>query len=190
MIQVEIPLHGVAIFKRCLPDNVCDSVIDMMTKKGLHREDDVNGSYSRGVKYQARLLHLDGNDNFSLSFKSHINDIVTNYFELFDIDGSREVAEFSKTDFMEYRAGAGDGFKLHFDARGETAPRGIAMIWYLCNVQEGGETAFPYHGINVQPNKGDCLVFAPFWNFAHIGRQAISNNKYTLITFGNRALKQ
>jgi hypothetical protein len=69
----------------------------------------------------------------------------------------------------------------HFPHCGEQ--RLIAVIVYLNDVEEGGETVFYNQGLVVKPKCGRVLMFPTALEYAHAGRQPISNTKYDIIGF-------
>ena len=55
----------------------------------------------------------------------------------------------------------------------------IRYIWYLNNVEEGGETGF-WNDYKIKPEKGKLILFPACWTFPHCGRMPISSNKYII----------
>lgn len=82
-----------------------------------------------------------------------------------------------------YRQGGDEGFQLHFDALGEVANRYLVFLWYLNEVEIGGETAFPKLGLEVSARAGRLLVFPPYWMYQHAGIAPMSGDKYILSTY-------
>lgn len=82
-----------------------------------------------------------------------------------------------------YLPDAGDGFQLHFDSIGEVANRYLVFLWYLNDVEEGGETEFGKLGIRVRPRAGRLLMFPPYWMYQHTGCPPISGDKFILSTY-------
>ncbi|WHZ20409.1 MAG: hypothetical protein OJF55_002558 [Rhodanobacteraceae bacterium] len=82
-----------------------------------------------------------------------------------------------------YLPDAQEGFQLHFDSIGEVANRYLVYLWYLNDVEEGGETEFSSLGIKVRPRAGRLLMFPPYWMFQHTGRSPTSGEKYILSTY-------
>lgn len=82
-----------------------------------------------------------------------------------------------------YRPGGEDRFQLHFDSVYQKADRYLVLLWYLNDVAEGGETAFPQLELSVQPATGRLLMFPPFWMYQHEGRPPLSGDKYILSTY-------
>jgi len=82
-----------------------------------------------------------------------------------------------------YIAGSGDGFQPHFDSLGEVASRYLVLLWYLNDVEEGGETQFCDLGVSVQARAGRLLMFPPYWMYQHAGLPPRSGDKYILSTY-------
>lgn len=60
--------------------------------------------------------------------------------------------------------------------------RMLTLIWYLNDVEEGGETEF-LDGTLVKPKTGQLLIFPTSWYMAHRGRMPISNKKYIITSW-------
>lgn len=56
--------------------------------------------------------------------------------------------------------------------------RVITFLWYLNNVEEGGETGFLTY--NVKPEIGKLLLFPSDWSYPHCGKMPISHDKYIM----------
>tara|TARA_R100001463_G_scaffold2852_1_gene11783 strand:+ start:616 stop:1365 length:750 start_codon:yes stop_codon:yes gene_type:complete len=78
----------------------------------------------------------------------------------------------------------GDGyFNWHMDtshiaARNQS--RCLITMWYLNDVEEGGETEFKHFKTKIKPQKGSLVVFPASWQWLHRGKQPESNDKYIL----------
>ena len=82
----------------------------------------------------------------------------------------------------EYKPG--DYYNWHVDAytHNDGWTRTIACIWYLNEVEEGGETEFLF-GKKIVPSKGKLLLFPSTWNYPHRGLSPIKGNKYIITSF-------
>jgi hypothetical protein len=77
-------------------------------------------------------------------------------------------------------------FSQHIDQRaGGTVTRLFAMIMYLNDVEEGGETEFPSFNIKIKPERGKVLIFPCNYLFPHQGNIPISGPKYIATAFVN-----
>ena len=63
------------------------------------------------------------------------------------------------------------------------AHRYMVLLWYLNDVNEGGETRFPQLGHSVQARAGTLLMFPPYWMYQHEGVAPASGDKYILSTY-------
>jgi hypothetical protein len=57
--------------------------------------------------------------------------------------------------------------------------RVITYLWYLNNVEEGGETEFWGTHI-IKPEAGKLLLFPASWTFPHRGKMPLSHDKYII----------
>jgi prolyl 4-hydroxylase len=82
-----------------------------------------------------------------------------------------------------YRPGDQERFQLHFDAIHHVANRYLVLLWYLNDVEQGGETRFPQLDVTVQARAGRLLMFPPYWMYQHEGLPPISADKYIVSTY-------
>ncbi len=61
--------------------------------------------------------------------------------------------------------------------------RYLVFLWYLNDVDEGGETAFVDIDMKVAPRAGRLLMFPPYWMYQHAGLPPVSNDKYIISTY-------
>lgn len=80
---------------------------------------------------------------------------------------------------------AGEGFYVeHVDANPEIEPhRILALVIYLNDVEEGGETFFRMHGVGVRPGVGRVAIFPAHWMWPHESLVPHSGDKYIISTF-------
>lgn len=76
-----------------------------------------------------------------------------------------------------------DHHAYHSDSCQDNNQRILAVLIYLNNVDEGGETTFLNQGIQIQPVTGRIAIFPTSFSFVHAGRHPISNSKYVIINF-------
>lgn len=55
--------------------------------------------------------------------------------------------------------------------------RHLTFLWYLNDVEEGGETEF-WSKYRVKPQAGKLVLFPASWTFPHRGNVPLSNDKY------------
>ncbi len=82
------------------------------------------------------------------------------------------------------RIDPGQGYGFHIDAGpGGTHDRFLSGLLYLRDVDEGGETEFPFQWLRVTPIAGMLLLFPPFWTHLHRGISPVSGTKYNITNF-------
>ena len=57
--------------------------------------------------------------------------------------------------------------------------RTVTYLWYLNDVEEGGETEF-WGSYKIKPKKGKLIFFPAVWCFPHRGIMPLSNDKYII----------
>jgi len=62
----------------------------------------------------------------------------------------------------------------------------FAVMFYLNDVEDGGETEFLHQEMMIKPTQGTFLVWPAPWPYVHKGHVPKSNNKYILTTWLNR----
>ena len=95
-----------------------------------------------------------------------------------------EVKSLEEFRIKRYEVGGLDRFDEHVDVGSyASAKRGLAMLFYLNDVESGGRTLFPYQDETYIPIKGNVIVFPPTWEYPHTGEPPISNTKYIMSTY-------
>lgn len=82
----------------------------------------------------------------------------------------------------KYKNDGNDLFDTHVDVMDQgTSQRFLSFLFYLNDVEQGGETLF--EGLTIQPKCGRLIMFPPLWMFPHKGCIPVSNEKYILTTY-------
>jgi len=82
------------------------------------------------------------------------------------------------------RVDEGGFYEWHIDTGREPySLRQLVMLWYLSDVEEGGETEFSFQDVAVKPKAGTLLMFPPFWTHRHRGRVVEKGTKYIATTW-------
>jgi prolyl 4-hydroxylase len=82
-----------------------------------------------------------------------------------------------------YQGGHDERFQLHFDAIHHVANRYMVFLWYLNEVESGGETRFPQLDFAVQARAGRLLMFPPYWMYQHEGIPPVAGDKFILSSY-------
>ena len=104
------------------------------------------------------------------------------YYDMMDKRVFPEEHAFEQFRIKRYNNDGNDEFDSHVDVRDyETARRFLSFMWYLNDVEQGGETRFV--DMMIKPKKGSLLVFPPLWMFPHAGLLPVSEPKYIISTY-------
>lgn len=131
---------------------------------------------------------LDITPHADAAFKGYFFEQIGKYLKIYNsrLPMTLQVPEspyLEELRIKRYRAGHDEGFQPHFDAADEKCKRFMVFLWYLNDVQEGGQTEFCDLGMKVDARTGRLLMFPPFWMFQHAGLRPISNDKYIVSTY-------
>lgn len=82
--------------------------------------------------------------------------------------------------YQMQRTKPGEFYTWHSDFGGFS--KGIRLatyIWYLNDVEEGGETEF-FDGTKIKPETGKLIIFPAYWNYLHRGVTPKKDIKYII----------
>ncbi|PHS14771.1 MAG: 2OG-Fe(II) oxygenase [Kangiella sp.] len=176
----------IKIYDNALSDKVCDSLVGFFE----------NNSKDQKVNGQSAYEHLPGSQWKELNLVNYMSeqghqefvDILLKYKAIYENDAkvipnlpySGKLADLR---IKKYEANGKDRFLAHFDAAEDMSNRYMVFLWYLNDVDVGGETVFVDLGVSVNPKKGRLLIFPPYWMYRHEGKVPVSNSKYVINTF-------
>lgn len=86
---------------------------------------------------------------------------------------------------QKYEKGEGGYFHWHSehyphptDPHQDSLHRSLVWMFYLNDVEEGGETEFFYQKLKSKPKKGSLVIFPADFTHTHRGHKPVSNDKY------------
>jgi len=172
---------GIFLFENAVSSENCQKIIaDFYTNEKEHFQ----GKLSRGVNTNVK-------NTTDYYLKGHQQEILTNSSlialeKIVDVrQGLKELNLFcSGMQFQKNEKSKGY-FRWHTDynLNDLTTARILAPIFYLNDVEEGGETEFMYQKFSVKPKAGNLVIFPATWQYYHRGVVPKSNNKYIVTTF-------
>lgn len=182
--------HYVRVYDQALEAAFCAKLVDSFNS--LQRFQQVNGRTLRMGLEESAWTELNitrlSDAGFTGFFRAQIDETLERYNR--DIGLTIPVPnspKFSDLIMKRYRPNLGaeneERFQLHFDAVNHMANRYLVLLWYLNEVQSGGETRFPQLGLSITPRAGRLIVFPPYWMYQHEGLAPVSGDKYILSTY-------
>ena len=168
-----------------IPEDICDEIINIFDssekKSRLERGGYPNWTYlfTQDIENEHKDLInkkiTEQCQNVLLSYKKYLGE-YGNYFNSHDFN-------WEGANIKCYQGGTDDKYGYHADVSSlSTSKRFLAMIWYLNDNFDGGETVF-YPDCKIKPAKGSVLVFPPFWMYPHCGKPVLKGKKYILSNY-------
>ena len=147
-----------------------------------------NGAGIRPGLEDSSWVELDVSRHADEAFRSIFDQQIQQNFEAYKTKLGLKlpispIRKLSPLIMKHYKATASERFQLHFDALGEVCNRYLVFLWYLNNVDVGGETTFPDLGVTIAPRAGRLLIFPPYWMYQHAGLPPRSGDKYIISTY-------
>lgn len=178
--------HYIRVYDADLPPALCERMVQSF--QGLQRFHNPNGRGIRPGLEESAWTEVNVTRLSDAGFLGFFRTRIDAALERYNADVGLRIpvptsAKTSDLVLKRYRPGASEAFQLHFDSIGEYANRYFVLLWYLNDVAEGGETAFPQLDFAVAPRAGRLLVFPPYWMYQHEGRPPISGDKYIISTY-------
>jgi hypothetical protein len=120
---------------------------------------------NRNIKKYLKILNEE--------FNSKRQDVSMNYF------GFDEIS-FDVLLMQKYNKGIGkyvyhNDFSINYDAK---KYRAFTFLWYLNDIEIGGETEF--EDFKIKPESGKLILFPATWTYPHSGKTPISDDKYII----------
>ena len=89
----------------------------------------------------------------------------------------------SEISLRKYKEGEGF-YKRHIDINmNEHILRAFVMLFYLNDVEKGGELVLPNHNITIKPKKGLAVAFPSGWTWEHEVNPVIKGDRYIMRSF-------
>lgn len=147
-----------------------------------------NGAGVRPALNDSSWSELDLNRHGDIATKAFFLAQVQKYHQQYNAEVGLSlpvspVRRLAELIMKRYKAENNEKFQIHFDALGAVANRYLVFLWYLNDVDGGGETSFPDIGVDIAPKEGRLVVFPPYWMFQHAGLPPRKGSKYILSTY-------
>ena len=176
--------YFIQIYENTLEENVCDFLISLFEQFPEKQERVENERKPNFTQF-----NLTENCKVSEEVSQIHNHLIRKtlecrdeYYETIDKRVFPEEHAFEQFRIKKYHNNGNDEFDTHVDVTDYSSSRRfLSFMWYLNDVEQGGETRFI--DMMIQPKRGSLLVFPPLWMFPHAGLQPVSESKYIISTY-------
>jgi hypothetical protein len=173
-------------YENVLDEDICDKIIQKFLSE--------KNTYD-GITFSGLNKSIKNTTDFHLKLKCNDDDWVKYDKILFEalnkcLSQYREkykafqlpYKDLKDTGFQIQRYKKNEGFYVdHHDFSIEKGNyRVLTYLFYLNDVDEGGETDFLFGRIMIKPKIGKCVIFPASWTFPHKGCMPISNDKFII----------
>jgi len=174
--------HTVKVYDDILTPSVCDSLIALFTERSEGHDKIVNSGKPNFTQWNVNTHAAEMVPYLIDRVKVCVEMYQTNLLGLAKY--MPPVKTMEQFRLKKYEPGGEDRFDEHIDvANYDSARRYLAFLFYLNNVDIGGETTFSFHDIIIKPKIGSVVVFPPTWEYPHSGKPPVSGNKYIMSTY-------
>ena len=165
-----------------LDKDICNEIIMEFEQNSNKYPGVTGGGLNKKIKDTTDLNMRNIDNKYDEIFFKSLNDGLHKYNERLITNFDNSFFEFNKiTDYgyqiQKYIKNEGFYNWHHdFSLNRNFDTRVLTFIWYLNDVDEGGETFFLYG--KIKPKKGKFVLFPATWTYLHKGNMPISNDKY------------
>ena len=197
----------VRIYENVLSDSFCDHIIKkfeenpdfhalypktsyetmLIIKGGVEKlKGHIGSKYTKEMYFNSNSEELKYEDTY---VSQQLGRYLIKYFNELDLSGDiNELIGNSDSGYQMQKYIKNEGrYIFHNDFsvkternndRNQIGYRTVTFLFYLNDVEEGGETTFPE--FKVKPKKGSLLLFPATWNYVHSANIPKSNDKYII----------
>jgi len=181
MVELNDFIH---VYENALESDICDfliSLFEQVSDKHERHDNEGKPNFTQFNLTEYRELAPEVNQVHNCIIKKMF-EYRDQYYEFTDRRVFPEENAFEQFRIKNYVPGGDDRFDTHVDVTNhESARRFLSFMWYLNDVESGGETIFK--DLSVQPKKGTLLIFPPLWMFPHKGNSTLSGPKYIMSAY-------
>jgi hypothetical protein len=174
----------IQIYDNILSKDICDSLISFFEENVDKQEKIDNNGCPTFTQINFTENHKKDKKIEELHKKvlSKVLEYKKKYYEYIDLRCFPEQNTFEQFRIKRYENNQNQFFDTHVDVKDySSARRYLSFLFYLNDVDEGGETIF--EGIKISPKCGRMIIFPPMWMFPHKGCIPKSNPKYIMSTY-------
>jgi len=173
----------ITVIDNAISHDFCDELIwtfDKMREQGFSYTRKKQKGFESTIMKDLSVTVCDVNIPKYWSQSIKITNMLTNhfdaYFDQYPNDGNMVISgvKIQKTLPSE-------GYHIwHSDGGGSDMSRVLTFVYYLNDVEEGGETEFLHQSKKIKPKKGNAVWFPSCYTHLHRGNPPISGEKYIM----------
>ena len=177
--------------KTSISRELCNDIINLFEQEDNRYDGVTSSGLNKNIKDTTDFIITTGGprwDKINKLLSKELNNNVTEYVKKYNnmVHPTYQIfhANYLSTASMQlqkYEKNIGK-YVYHEDSRcdfNDRKIRKLTFLWYLNDVDEGGETEF-WSSYRIKPEAGKLVLFPASWTFPHKGNVPISNDKYII----------
>jgi hypothetical protein len=184
-------MNNLIYIKKSLTKELCDEIIHLFENEEKKHIGTMVGGVNLNKKNTTDFsipIHQEScwnkiNDILQTELQKHLNDYINKTKPIFKYNILKDMKYLFEDSYNIQKYKANEGFyDYHNDSFIDVYNnryRVLTFLWYLNDVEVGGETEL-LDDIFIKPECGNLLLFPASWTFPHRGKIPISNDKYIL----------
>lgn len=175
-----------------LSRELCNNIINLFEQSGNRYDGQTFGGTDKNVKDTTDLVITNAGsiwDRINKTLFNELNHNVRKYVKKYNNKVSETYQIFGGTNYLitetmqvqKYNKNVGK-YVYHQDYSCDwknKKMRHLTFLWYLNDVEEGGETEF-WGQYGIKPEAGKLILFPASWTFPHKANVPISSDKYII----------
>jgi hypothetical protein len=174
----------IRVYDDALESNICEFLINTFEQNSDKHERIDNEKKPNFTQFNLTKYHELSEDtikvhNYLIQKTLKYKD---DYYKFVDPRVFPEQHALEQFRIKKYNPDGLDQFDTHVDVlTHDSAKRFLSFLWYLNDVDDGGNTVFKE--IIIKPKTGTLIIFPPMWMYPHKGEPLVSNSKYIMSTY-------
>ena len=174
--------HYIMVFDNVLTPEQCEHIVQKFEHDTTKFVGTCGGHKVNPSIKQSTDLFLRSHEGWDIELKGIAKAILPKIMHYIDTYDQLQSMDLVHTGFQIQRSKEGQFYRTHIDDdTKESHNRMIATLLYLTDVEEGGETRFTQHGLQVKAKRGRLALFPAKWTHPHEARTVVKGTKYIAV---------
>jgi len=174
--------HQIMVFDNVLTAEQCQAIVQKFEEDTMKITGTCGGGKVQLDIKQTTDLYLRPDRGWHNELKLMSEAMLPKIMEYREVYNQLHSISMVHTGLQIQRSEVGQFYTTHIDDDTRDAyHRIVATLIYLSDVEEGGETHFTQHGVQVKPKAGRLVLFPSKWTHPHEAKKVLKGTKYIAV---------